>query len=400
LNGDSHTPVAVSPDGKEIFSGERMIFRHNFATGKRIFPPQDDAVLKGEIRSVSVSGSGKLYVATGYQMEIWNVANQRESVRKFDDDVRVIRLSGDGSLVAVGTDKNSVHVVQTKDGKEIAKLDVKRQVRQLEFVGNDRILVNTGTSQASLMKIKTGETIYSFTQSSLDRIAVSPDALRLITASDGKPLQVWDAQSGKSMGSFSLPEGAETVAGTAFLSDSKSILVVGKLKLSAALYREKKVEHPISEAEFLKLVEALGESNFWARELASKKLVELGESILPLLESAKGTNKEGEYRLRLVASSLREALKPSALETILENDANFANLLVHPTKPVWAATSGDNPVRGQVLFGGFHEGKPVVLQKLTGGRGPNALSFDKDGNRLAVGNDDGTVSVYQVVKQD
>ena len=397
ISGPKHSSVALSQDGKQIFSGDKIIYRYNLKTGKQIFPEEKSAIIEGDLDTVKILDSGKVYVVIDKRVEVWNLNNKRESVLKFDSNVDRMSFSKDESRFIIALDK-SVHVYETESNKEITKLAVDDGGDFVDFIGLNTLLVKMGSAEYSLFNYKEARTLKTYPVS--DVRAISANGAFFLTSKSKQPIKVWDVKTGNNIGTFDLFEDKDSINDVSFIPGSNSFLAIEDNIMGGGVLLKKEKEVP--KQEFDKLVKALGSNSYKERESATKKLIQFGTKLIPTLEKLENA-KDPEVRMRLreVKENLHKIQNlPKKLEKYFDHDENLEGIKVHPSKPLWAAQVEQNSVRGKIVIGGFEKGKPVIFQTVFEGRGLVKLSFDRSGKRLAVANRDATVSVYDISKKE
>ena len=149
------TALRFSPDGAAIaVSGNREIILHK-ADGSALLkrlPGKAERLL-----SIAFSNDGKLLIAGGGtpaqfgEVQIWDVASAQllHSATLTNDTVFGASLAPDASRVAVGCADNTVHVFETKTGKELYKIgNHENWVLATVFGVDSKRFVSTGRDRA------------------------------------------------------------------------------------------------------------------------------------------------------------------------------------------------------------------------------------------------------------
>jgi hypothetical protein len=150
------TALRFSPDGKTIaVSGNREVLLHK-SDGSALLtrlPGKAERLL-----SIVFSNDGKLLIAGGGtpaqfgEVQIWDVASAKllHSATLTNDTVFGASLAPDASRIAVGCADNTVHVFDTKTGKEMYKIgNHENWVLATVFGSDSKRFVSTGRDRAA-----------------------------------------------------------------------------------------------------------------------------------------------------------------------------------------------------------------------------------------------------------
>src|SRR3982751_266073 len=150
------TALAFSPDGRSLaVSGNREVLVHALDGSA---PPRRLAGLSERILSLAFSNDGKLLVTGGGtparfgEIQIWDAAAGmlRRSVVLTGDTVFGVSISPDGSRIAAGCTDNTVRIVETASGKEVAKMGAHENwVLGSVFGGDGKRVVSVGRDRAA-----------------------------------------------------------------------------------------------------------------------------------------------------------------------------------------------------------------------------------------------------------
>ena len=150
------TALTFSPDGRSLaVSGNREVLVHALDGSA---PPRRLAGLSERILSLAFSADGKLLVAGGGtparfgEIQIWDAAagTLRRSVVLTGDTVFGISLSPDGARISAGCTDNTVRIVETATGKELAKMGAHENwVLGTVFAADGKRVVSVGRDRAA-----------------------------------------------------------------------------------------------------------------------------------------------------------------------------------------------------------------------------------------------------------
>jgi WD40 repeat protein len=241
--------LAFTRDSKMIASGgwDSTIRLWDVATGKRLpadLPPSHE----GWVYGVATLPDGNRIVCadSGGQVLLWDIARQTVLGRFAGHTGRVlcVACSRDGKTVATGGTDKKVRVFETASGKLLRTIEVRGQVRGLDFspdgkrlasaVGPDRYSTWMGPIQGDAAQVwnpATGDIqlTLSGVTGGAKAIAFAPDGKTLATAGNDGTVRIFDAAGGKERLTLKVGKGAvETVA---FSPDGELIAATGQDEL-------------------------------------------------------------------------------------------------------------------------------------------------------------------------
>ena len=401
-NGD-HVPVAFTSDGNELLSGgDRLLFRWNAGTGKRIEPTMGYPVHGTSSKHVTVTSDGARVAVggEGEELLLWDVASETLASRlNLGSEVTVLAASPIDEMVAAGTEAGEIHLVNAKSGKSLIKLAAggrHEAMQSLSFDGaGGRVVGAPAGDEARLWDARAGKVIAELTghTDDINNLAVSPANGAVATVADDKTLRLWDGATGAEIQQMKFPgNGLEHVA---FFDRGRGLLAAASESDVYGWIAEEKEEVEELDAEKVSsLVDDLAAYEFAVRKTASERLVEQGVRVLPLLEKTQSDDPEVIFRLREIRQRIRRAEIGSELQKLHTFDAAVFDLVGNPVTGEWAAVVGRG-VNARIVIG-TSEGEMLLPEsEFQNGHEPESLAFSSDGTTLVAKNGDGTVSVYR-----
>lgn len=392
-----HTPIAFTPDGRELISGdERMLYRHRIATGERILPERGDAAVVGGVRTLAVDQNCVYAAGSDEEVQLWSVpAGQPIGRHGVDGEVRAMAVSPDGTLLATGGEEGALQLRESQTGVVVHELDAQGTIEDVAFTRDGLGLVSVGgDDQAHLWDVQSGRKIRSLAghENDLNGVAIAASGEMMVTVSDDKTARLWDLATGSALRVFTEIDGR--LDGAVFLGDGRSFLVTAnEPNLWGWLAPVMKREGALPRAKLRKLIGRLSDPEFTQREAATKELIARGPDLLPALEGLQPDHPEAVYRLREVKSKIRAGQYEGPLESFLEFSEDVSGLAADPTGRYWAAVVGME-ADAKLVLGEIRDGKPSVVEELSDGHSPARVAFGPRGRLLVSGNRDGTVSLF------
>ena len=196
--------IMFSPDGQLLAIGltnEKAVQVFAIADNREVvrFPHEDS------VTSVAFSPNGKqIATAAGTQARLFDIDDHREVAHvTLGDLVTAVTFSLDGKLLAVGGDDKSTHVVDTANGREVARFDGDKPVKKLNFTGtghNVAILSEDRPAHKTLrlLEIASGHDVITPTEPFEDVVVSGDGRVLAITSSNDKETmtRVLDLESG------------------------------------------------------------------------------------------------------------------------------------------------------------------------------------------------------------
>ena len=218
------------------------------------------------VKGIAWSPNGKLLASCGRTVRLWDTATGR-LVRSFKYAASYLAFTPDGKTLIGGAD-GVICLWEIDTGKERLHLDAfsaKERERAKEAFGmgggrlphtssiavsaDGRFLAAGGSHLATVWDIRAGKKCVAVgEQMFTDYVAFTSDGKSLITASIGKSVRIWNVQSGKQTGGFTVegPDHEENIFSLAVSSDGKHAamklknqLVVVALASGKVVWREK-----------------------------------------------------------------------------------------------------------------------------------------------------------------
>ncbi|MCO6456356.1 MAG: WD40 repeat domain-containing protein, partial [Pirellulaceae bacterium] len=218
--------VAFVPAGTMLVTcgADKSVRLWTTADGKQIasFAGATDAV-----SGLSLSADGKLLAAGGLDklVHLWPVpaaavAQPVPPKASFTQDaaVRAVRLSGDGSRLAVALDTPVVTVWDVASGRPLQRLaGHEGAVEDLAWLTDGGTLVSGGADKSTRIWMLSASRLVVAAEGPVRDLALSADRGMLATAGEDKKLKLWNAADGKLL--HELPAAAAALTGVALRGD-------------------------------------------------------------------------------------------------------------------------------------------------------------------------------------
>ncbi len=277
----------------------------------------------------------------------------------------------DGAMLAVGRYRG-VDLLNPKDGSLLRHLSGHSgQVRALAFSANGKQLVSAGGNPGEFGEFKVWDVASSKEllnvrghSDSIFGIALSPDGLKLATASYDKLVKVWDAKTGAQL--LSLKEHTDAVFSVAFGSDGTRIA-------SASADRTVKIWNAVSGDRILTIADA-------ADGLLGLAFHPDGKFL-----AASGSDRV----IRIWELSDDEA---RSVRSMIGHEEAVHVILFSPDGKMLASAGGDRAIK---LWDASKLTEIATIEVQ-----PDwvfALAFSPDGKRLFAGRSDGSLAAYDTV---
>jgi RNA polymerase sigma factor (sigma-70 family) len=241
-------------------------------------------------------------------------------------------LSQDGKLLAYGSQRNSLHLMETETGKVLHQLDRQPDgVSAIAFSPDDTMLAWGGWRDPTvhLIDLATGEERHRFVGPTgrVETLSFAPDGTMLVAGYADTTAVVWDLTGrlrqaptwGKPLTPTDFQQAWTALAGNdapqAFRMMQK---LVGSPRDAVAYLGERLKPVAAADAKHIaRLIADLNSSVFLTRERAARELDQLGEGALAACRAALAGNPSEEVRRRLEAHVKKATgLSPQRLRTI------------------------------------------------------------------------------------
>ncbi len=413
VGAGSDYAVAFTRDGKEILgAANRVLYRFDIATGKRVFPEEGSDVLTAGVSALAVSGSGEVYVAgAGGTVLVYDLgAESGEASRRIASSAKEIEhlaVSPDGKtlLAGVGSEKK-ILVIDVASGKEGKPMNLEHSVNGISFVGNGRAMVASDGQELEIWDLEHPKKVRSLLghTGSIYGGSVSADGSEVASFSEDGTVRLWDLATGVQIEGVGLDGGADPEGGRrgfrggVYLGE-KGRAILGHRGPMLEYWEAPAVGGERPDAEALdKLYGELNSDDFRSREMATARLIEMGNEALKEIE---GLAKEGgralsielAMRLERVRTGIAGWSKMGKAKGSLSVGDDVRGLAAYHGKGLWMAVDGTS-AEAALVVGDIHEGKPRVLRKLSDGFAPSVFGIEEGSGRIITGNRDGTLTVW------
>jgi WD40 repeat protein len=307
--------VAFSPDGALLASGgeDGVIKLWDARTGKR---KRELTGHKKWIEAIVFAPDGRILASAAYDgtVRFWDIESGSETGQIAAGEVWSLRFSPDGrSFATVGNLDNGVHLWETATRKERCCFKGHTYPpHAVTFTPDGRTLVSGGQDRTvRLWDIAAGQELCSFRghQGFISCLSVSPDGNTIASGSADTTTLIWDiapwirknrSAEGNSSPSDVRRAWADLESEEAPKAHAALWALVNSPKEALSLLKQEL--RPAASPDPRRLAQLLGElenSDFAAREAATRELKTMGESAEASLRKALASNPSAEARRRL-----------------------------------------------------------------------------------------------------
>ncbi|MHC4474256.1 MAG: hypothetical protein ACYTEL_01340 [Planctomycetota bacterium] len=234
--------VIYSPDGRTIVSGgdDRAVVVWEADSGRVLHRLLGHT---GKVYAVALSRDGRI-LASGSrvngQVILWDAKKGRKLLElPRQDSVHWLAFAPDGKMLAT-VSASAVHLCDVATGSEVRQFEGRR-VFWVGFAGNGKAIAAAGgrgteSSWLRLFSVADGKEMRSFEVTKINSAALSLDGRLLAAGSADGSVNIWEVESGESIGQFGpQPTGHNCNVSLAFSPDSKLLASVGDSRGSRAI---------------------------------------------------------------------------------------------------------------------------------------------------------------------
>jgi WD40 repeat protein len=214
---DGSLCMALSPDGATLAAGaeDSCVRLWDVAGGKELFPAEAH---RGRIFNVSLAGKTAATAGRDNVVRIWDIATGRQlrAFGKGEDRMGFVVFSPDGRVMAMGrSDDEIIQLWDLTTARLLRELELPQSgVTSLAFTSDSKIVAVLGDeSTVYQWEVATGKKVHEWKSippkeevaryyGGMKSLAFSPDGKLLATAEGGRPIQLWDAATGKHQREF------------------------------------------------------------------------------------------------------------------------------------------------------------------------------------------------------
>ena len=228
--------VCVSADGKRLLTcsdADKTLRLWDAYTGKclRVFEGQTDGVI-----SAALSPDGKRVLSGGGDktVRLWDADTGKELRQMTGHTTAVFSVAFGPEGKAISGGVGPMHLWDLNTGKQAAVFSVDGYIVALAYSAKARLAATYTWTRIRLWDLETGKEVRKWTGHGSDffnSVSFSPDGKRLLSASPGGPVLIWDVKSGKVLKQIQVPKEADAEGGgascAAFSPDGKRIVSGG-----------------------------------------------------------------------------------------------------------------------------------------------------------------------------
>jgi WD40 repeat protein/uncharacterized caspase-like protein len=261
---DVITSLAISPDGKQLLSGDVNFWLRLWDSAKskpiKVFgTPPKKRFYEGAVgvASMAFSPDGKV-AATGnedFLVRVWTpkTGNMLRSLKGHSGEVSSIAYAGDGSRLLSGSDDRTLKLWDTSSGRLLETLEGHLDgVSAVAFdPSGDTILSASLDHTLKLWDASTGKPIRTLEGhlGAVRSAMFSPDGKRIVSGSDDGTVKIWNAANGEALATLIAQSGGEWLVitpegffdasehGAELLSVVQGLKVFGTDQFYQALFR-------------------------------------------------------------------------------------------------------------------------------------------------------------------
>ena len=243
LYGDCLTPIAISPNGELLASGNIENFDRNIVKvwdirrKNIIFEFKGHQLFSsGRIHALAFSLDNEKLISAGNDetIFIWDVVSGGEfgKIHGHSSSIKALATSPNGNFIASGDGQGIIKIWNLRTKQEIHSInDHSLPVNSLSWSPDGKILVSCSHDHSiKLWNPKQGEEICTLGQHSkpVNSVTFSPDSQLIASGSDDNKIKVWDVQTRSSVAV--LDGHTKEVTSVAFSPDGQSLLSGSKDK--------------------------------------------------------------------------------------------------------------------------------------------------------------------------
>jgi RNA polymerase sigma factor (sigma-70 family) len=189
--------VALSPDGKLLAVGASSIRLWDAAAGK---PLREWRGHSGQVRRLAFAPDGKA-LASGddTSARLWEAATGKELLRLgVGSPVRALAFSPDGKALATGSEDGRLRLWELPSGKRLHESPAQGlPVRAAAFSPDGKVVASGVNGLVTLWDAAVGKELRRLWGAGAEAVAFSPDGATLATGGNGGTIRLWDVRTGK-----------------------------------------------------------------------------------------------------------------------------------------------------------------------------------------------------------